>query len=150
VTATAICASEAPEVSGCIAPLDWRPIETAPKDTWVLVYCPNGEGRRRCHVDARLEKYGWQWGRCRPAEMPTHWMQLPEPPVSATKAKTRKYRVTAVMLGGVAKGARVNCVVSTGNDPYTTDSKYEAERIASECRALPESYRDVRVEQVPA
>lgn len=72
--------AEAPTVSGCIAPLDWQPIGTAPKGEWVLVFCPKATGRRRCHVDARLEKYHWQWSGCRPSEMPTHWMRLPEPP----------------------------------------------------------------------
>ena len=68
----------------------WQPIESAPKDRMVLVYCPwvhqvcpgtLFSGRSRT-------KAGWKITFSITAEYrivgePTHWMPLPEPPVSA-------------------------------------------------------------------
>jgi hypothetical protein len=60
---------------------------------------------------------------------------------------SQKYRVTANMMGGAARGVRAQMVVSSGDDPYSTESRADAERIAAECRSLPDGYRDVRIEE---
>ena len=67
-------------IAAAIAANHWQPIQTAPKDEYVLIFCPNGVELRRCHVDIRLAKYDWRWAHCRPSEQPTHWMSLPEDP----------------------------------------------------------------------
>lgn len=55
--------------------MKWQPIETAPEDEFVLVWCPDYNGEEE-HVIAMLGPLGW-WPRyCGP----THWMPLPEPP----------------------------------------------------------------------
>ncbi len=72
---------------------EWQPIETAPTNISVLVYIPNaehyGEGiYRAILVDMGTGK---RWhastlhmGRdINPENRPTHWMPLPEPPVSS-------------------------------------------------------------------
>jgi len=75
----------------------WHPIETAPKDKWILAYQPNGikfEGGH-CYVCkwiyddqfwydktsnilqvTRFEDAVTVFSSC----VPTHWMPLPEPP----------------------------------------------------------------------
>lgn len=56
----------------------WQPAETAPEDTEVLVYRPDGIQKR--DVMLRVDDY-WYWpdGES-PTSNPTHWMQLPSPP----------------------------------------------------------------------
>lgn len=61
-------------------PLIWQFIESAPKDTDVLVY---GDGAT--HV-ARLVKNGWaidDGGGLAYINTPTHWMPLPKPPIES-------------------------------------------------------------------
>lgn len=60
---------------------DWRPIETAPRDRWILVWCPGSNVRDAAWfclppgpgfwVESSKEKL--------PVD-PTHWMELPDPP----------------------------------------------------------------------
>jgi len=72
--------------------LKWQPIETAPKDTELLVgkivdgewrICQSGFYTDREHRD---EDYYWHWycdfdpGGITDDEGPSHWMPLPEPP----------------------------------------------------------------------
>jgi|SRR6185437_2216958 len=83
---------------------------------------------------------------CRQAKLSSENGQL----LSGNDARTERYRVTANMFGGSARGGRVYCVVGVGDDPYTTGDLATAERVADECRALPQSYREVRIEQVSA
>jgi len=68
--------------------MEWQPIETAPKDgSWVLLYLR--------HPWSEIEKAFWynawqNWQTTIPEEggefcgigaaVPTHWMELPEPP----------------------------------------------------------------------
>lgn len=74
---------------------DWQLIETAPSNIAILVFVPNrehyGPGIYRAmywNHPERCEPF-WQStalasGRNIPADsLPTHWMPLPEPPVSA-------------------------------------------------------------------
>lgn len=57
---------------------DWRPADTAPEDTEVLVYRPDGIQKR--DVMMRVDDY-WYWpdGES-PTTHPTHWLPLPESP----------------------------------------------------------------------
>lgn len=60
--------------------MDWRPIETAPKDgTAVLLNLPEmGDVVSGAFCDGRWEDNGM--AQCRFMGDPTHWMPLPEPP----------------------------------------------------------------------
>lgn len=64
---------------------EWLPIETAPKDTEVLVFMP-GEGRMgRIHrgIQAKISNgHIWMIGHHFAYDLspPTHWMPLPDPP----------------------------------------------------------------------
>ena len=59
-----------------VAPPQWQPIETAPKDkTLVLVYRPNS----REQIAIRVVR-DWCGRACCPIAEPTHWMPLPAPP----------------------------------------------------------------------
>jgi hypothetical protein len=76
--------------------MEWKPIETAPKDgTWILVYGEGteDEGEKRSVAVAQYTNYlncettDWHWqfawydgGYYGKFENPTHWMPLPEPP----------------------------------------------------------------------
>jgi hypothetical protein len=65
------------------AALQWRPIETAPKDGYFLVWCPDERiggliehwSAKNFH-DAAMRK---QWAHL---GIPTHWMPIPEAPRS--------------------------------------------------------------------
>ena len=65
---------------------DWQPIETAPKDTPILIYATETWRIRYFICVAKLGKYGWEavgasGYECEnDFEHPTHWMSLPEPP----------------------------------------------------------------------
>lgn len=60
--------------------MEWQPIETAPKDTTVLLY---GAKRLEMCVGMNHSRDGWvtdttsEWLSM---YTPTHWMPLPEPP----------------------------------------------------------------------
>lgn len=60
---------------------DWKPIETAPKDTAILVAYQSREIEL---IGADDNDYDWQ--PCPPGQKqggidrPTHWMPLPNPP----------------------------------------------------------------------
>ena len=62
--------------------MNWQPIETAPEDTYVLVYCPEYYGDEYVIATLDSTEEGWQIvdPRCPLACTPTHWMHLPEPP----------------------------------------------------------------------
>lgn len=73
---------------------EWQPIDSAPKDCFVLLFCP-GEGHDEQRVgqwcksfdtDDEAWRYAALW--CGDAYVsvlckPTHWMPLPDPPVPA-------------------------------------------------------------------
>lgn len=61
--------------------MTWQPIETAPEDTYVLVWCPDYFGSE-CGI-ARLQSWDNYWMAFEgylPLATPTHWMPLPNPP----------------------------------------------------------------------
>ena len=67
--------------------LEWRPIETAPRDRDVLVTNDTAVGEARYHEDHD----GWWWANTHPTDyvdgkvwQPTHWQPLPAPPGSAS------------------------------------------------------------------
>lgn len=70
----------------------WKPIETAPKDRWVMLYSQN-DGVHIGHWDPNFDWWnretarpGWTDGsrnvcdELEELENVTHWMPLPEPP----------------------------------------------------------------------
>lgn len=70
---------------------EWQPIETAPTNEYVLVYCPDAEEYSRILICARLVFEGdtdppdWYEINCDVRPNPidvdaTHWMPLPTPP----------------------------------------------------------------------
>lgn len=74
---------------------EWQPIETAPEDQSVLIYIPNaehyGEGVYRALRKETVKKGVFIWmttglrhgsDLLRRDYQPTHWMPLPDPPVS--------------------------------------------------------------------
>jgi hypothetical protein len=75
----------------------WQPIETAPKDEWILVYQPYGEGFTGGHCFVVKWAYGNKFWYDKCSNIleikslkehvttyhtctPTHWVPLPEPP----------------------------------------------------------------------
>jgi uncharacterized protein DUF551 len=78
---------------------DWRPMEDAPKDGsvilgWFPYYATTAEGgsvfvmrwddERYCNKPKpHWKASGWVWGvRDQREKQPTHWMPVPDPPVS--------------------------------------------------------------------
>ncbi len=64
---------------------EWQPIETAPKNTDVLVYVLDGYekmGVAMFHTYAYKDGGWWQWEHEYQVReiVPTHWMPLPDPP----------------------------------------------------------------------
>lgn len=65
--------------------MDWQPIETAPKDKWVLVFMPDEGNMGRTHA-AKHRKvsngHSWVIGHLFGSDLskPTHWMPLPPNP----------------------------------------------------------------------
>lgn len=60
---------------------DWQPIETAPRDRWILVWGPDSNVRDAawCNVPGKFT--GWVESLKEPLPIkPTHWMPLPAPP----------------------------------------------------------------------
>lgn len=79
-----------------VSKMDWRPIETAPKDgTEVLLYFEKGFTEKGRWVDRETREYGkvthriekWSWGSGVFGSLlgnepePTHWMPIPSGPV---------------------------------------------------------------------
>lgn len=74
--------------------MEWQPIETAPKNTLVLIW----DGRIMCVAERWTYNGGkaWNWSAVGASgyeceddfESPTHWMPLPEPPRSSGKTET--------------------------------------------------------------
>lgn len=63
--------------------MNWQPIETAPKDRWILIYGAREEPYNESHVSlVEWDGGGWwgQYGEPVLTDVPTHWMELPEPP----------------------------------------------------------------------
>lgn len=65
---------------------EWQPIETAPKDenTYVLACRAGSKIPAVLGWDGDGEEGHWYWfnGVFREDVIPTHWMPLPDPPVS--------------------------------------------------------------------
>ena len=61
--------------------MEWQPIETAPRNTPVLVFAPKPRSPRVI-AEATLGAGQW-WARGLGALEPTHWMPLPSPPPSS-------------------------------------------------------------------
>jgi hypothetical protein len=61
--------------------MDWQPIESAPKDKPVLVYCP-GNHRSELVLLAEQVTHSRRWVIFIDGQevVPTHWQPLPEPP----------------------------------------------------------------------
>lgn len=65
---------------------EWQPIETAPRDKWILVWRPASNVRDASWVCLPPSPGYWTEGRGGPLDPPpTHWMPLPAPPVIADK-----------------------------------------------------------------
>jgi hypothetical protein len=72
--------------------MDWKPIETAPKDgTWVLLCKPDNGKRNQCRVREGKFIYNDDDDPCWrvnfgfwPFDRPTHWMLMPKPPEENT------------------------------------------------------------------
>jgi monoamine oxidase len=61
--------------------VNWQPIETAPKDCWILVARGSEQGVVRWIQDH------WTLGAMCSFVKPTHWQPLPEPPADAKERK---------------------------------------------------------------
>lgn len=60
----------------------WKPIETCPEDTWVLIIIPHKDG---AYVGVSLLRNKnlqiWSGEIDDFLDTPTHWMELPDPPI---------------------------------------------------------------------
>lgn len=65
--------------------MNWNPIETAPKDGSVLVYCPDNNWK--IYVANRDSYGGWMQSNSGWDCNPTHWMPLPPPPTEEGEAR---------------------------------------------------------------
>lgn len=62
--------------------MNWQPIETAPMDgTTVLTYCNYVDAENGPFAVLKYQ-FGWVDSGCGCVGDPTHWMFLPEPPMS--------------------------------------------------------------------
>lgn len=76
---------------------EWQPIETAPKDgSHILVSCQYEGGERRSYVVVWVKPFKGDgyWGDTDEFDpmwhqRPSHWMPLPEPPLSLTGTPAR-------------------------------------------------------------
>ena len=67
---------------------EWQPIETAPKDEYVLVSCGPGGMIEACQPTEFVGKqYTWIDSYGNPVVGPEHWMPLPVPPRAPTGEK---------------------------------------------------------------
>lgn len=70
--------------------MEWQPIETAPKEEWVLVLhinegsYPHATVRQYAQWRDGSRELTWQWvdtlSCVKPSLVITHWMPLPQPP----------------------------------------------------------------------
>ena len=64
--------------------MKWQPIETAPEDRDVLVWCayehPDSTVPGYCIIAMQCSPGRWLTLAGNDVEQPTHWMELPEPP----------------------------------------------------------------------
>jgi len=61
--------------------MEWRPIETAPKNgDWVLIYQGGQEVTLAWYCDADGPSHGVWFDQRDNGYSPTHWMPLPDPP----------------------------------------------------------------------
>jgi hypothetical protein len=63
--------------------MTWQPIETAPKDKDILLYCPEYKGiyiGQSWTAYDEEENYTYFWVSQIGEVYPTHWQPLPEPP----------------------------------------------------------------------
>ena len=74
--------------------MEWQPIETAPKNTDVLVFMEGDVFQGILDKEGGFVDKGWDFpfadahgcGCCAGEEnYPTHWMPLPEPPAAETE-----------------------------------------------------------------
>jgi Protein of unknown function (DUF551) len=66
---------------------DWQPIETAPANTEVLLFCPDrGCESNTERIELGMASRGWRNSVCSNMsyhQWATHWMPLPPPPETA-------------------------------------------------------------------
>lgn len=68
---------------------EWKPIETAPKDTEVLLYCNKfiplyiGKKRYGSLGEPQQDEFEWRCSSSGRFANPTYWMPLPQPPIEA-------------------------------------------------------------------
>jgi hypothetical protein len=68
---------------------EWKPIETAPKDTEVLLYCNKliplyiGKKRYGCLGEPQQDEFEWRCSSSGRFANPTYWMPLPKSPIEA-------------------------------------------------------------------
>ncbi len=62
--------------------MNWQPIETAPKDTVVLLYSPDRGPGNESKIEARVF---WDTRGGHQHAWATHWMPLPVPPAMDTQ-----------------------------------------------------------------
>ena len=69
-------------IAACLVPVEWRPIETAPKDgRGVLVWCPERKSTYAAIWDESLGEWSPFGSRDTYTSRPvTHWQPLPAPP----------------------------------------------------------------------
>lgn len=59
--------------------MGWRPIDSAPKDGSEALYYHNGCVNSAKYENGRLGGQGWSYAEW---SYPTHWMPMPQPPVT--------------------------------------------------------------------
>ena len=70
---------------------EWKPIETAPKDTEVLLYCNKfiplyiGKKRYGCLGEPQQDEFEWRCSSSGRFANPTYWMPLPKSPIEAAR-----------------------------------------------------------------
>jgi hypothetical protein len=66
---------------------EWQPIETAPKDQWIDLWCANKNGEGYRTVECRWSHdFNYFHQACAPAiRNATHWRPIPEPPAKLRK-----------------------------------------------------------------
>lgn len=57
---------------------EWKPIDTAPKDKWVLLHYPELGTHEGYWINGDWYCDMWELTGC--SDIPTHWQELPEDP----------------------------------------------------------------------